>query len=267
MFDQLDLGELTAMLGRASAVAARIVPVVVFTPAFGGQLVPAQQRFALAILLAGVFWPGADAVDAAARLRGGLVPFIAAELLIGSVLAMLVLFCFEIAATCGALIEFHRGAAMAALLDPGSQQQQPPLALFYRYLTIVAFFATGAHRVLIDALAASYANLPLSASLPVGCVDGRFLSLAIHSAGALVEQALRLATPVIAFAFLLDVALGLVNRTTGKLDAYQIGLIVKPWLCLMVALITLCATVSGALDAVLAQIEFLAPMLAELRNG
>lgn len=202
--------------------AARVAPIVVLSPVFGGEALPQRLRVALIVALAAVFGlalePRFEHVDA---LR--LIALLAKELFIGGALALLVRLGFDALAACGALIDLGRGAALASVLDPLSRQQSSPLAQFLVLAFTTLYLSIGGHAWVLEALARSFAAYPLDEFAPAQLVGERALQAWIALSGELLTTALMLAAPVLAVVFLLDAALGLAQRLAPSVQVFFLG--------------------------------------------
>lgn len=207
-------------------VAARLAPIVVLSPAFGGEALPQRLRVALIVGLAAGFGlalePRFDRIDFAR-----LVALLGKELLVGGSIALLVRLSFDLVAACGALIDLGRGAALASVLDPLSRQQSSALAQFLVLTFTALYFTIGAHSWVLAAVARSFAAYPLGELAPPQLLDDGAVTAWIALAGELLQAALTLSAPVLAIVFLLDGALGLAQRLAPSVQVFFLGATVK----------------------------------------
>ncbi|HEY7120816.1 MAG TPA: flagellar biosynthetic protein FliR, partial [Tepidisphaeraceae bacterium] len=219
--------EIPGLKGAAqigSLLFARLLPVIVFTPVFGGQTVPRRFRFGLAFLFAvallPAFYPSFEQVIA----PGEYGVLLAKEAVVGMTLSLFVLILFETLSAVGALIDLSRGATLANVLDPMTQNQQSILAVFFTQLALVLFLSIGGVQILMRALADSFILLGPRQLIPTSLVGPAATSEAIGLVGDLFLLAFRMAAPAVIVVFLLDFALGVINRVAPQIQVYFLGL-------------------------------------------
>lgn len=205
----------------------RFIPLVIFTPVFGGALIPQRMHIGICLSLVAVFVMPFLAAHPTGWAWDAYVFVMLKELLIGSVLAFSVLVVFESFTMAGAIIDIARGASIANSFDQLSQTQQPLMAIFLRHLFVVGFLTIGGQRLLLGALGESYAVLPLGGGeLPGLLGPARSLAL-IQLVGKMLIVGVRLATPVLIVMLLLDVSLGLMNRVAPQVQVFFLSLTIK----------------------------------------
>lgn len=209
----------------------RILPIVSLAPLFGGKLAPGRLRFGYAILLTLGMLPIAETLVPAAPVSPVQLSLLAAkEALLGLIIALIVMMLFEAFTAAGALIDVARGATMANVLDPMSQQQRSAMGVFYQQLGVVLFLTLGGHRLLIEAVASSFSAdvaPPFDVQQVSRLTSSESALLVVDLLGDLLTVAFRLAAPVIVLLLALDVALGIINRLAQQIQVYFLGLTLK----------------------------------------
>jgi flagellar biosynthetic protein FliR len=170
--------------------AARVAPIFLVAPFFGGQAVPVWVRIVLAGLFAALLAP---AVPAA-----GVTPLLLVkEAAIGLALAFL------------ASLPLWAAEAAGSLADPR-------LGRFALLLGVTVFFVAGGHLAFVRALAASYD------AVPVGALPARVPADAVLRATAqLVASAVGLAAPVLAAQIIVFIVLALAGRAAPAYGAVR----------------------------------------------
>lgn len=235
----LDEGFVTLVTGELTRVgvgAARIAPVVLFSPAFGGRLMPSPIRIFVSLLLSFTLLPRDADIAGAINELGGIVVLLVKEFVIGFSVSLLITMSFEAASAAGVISELVRGSSMQTLLAPTSQDSALPLGVFYQFSALSLFLACGFHRAIICALASGYESIPLTGLPPAALFSGQGVLFLLHACGEMLRLAVTLAAPVMAFSFLLDAIGGIVNRMTGSINVYFIGLTAKAWCGIIVSL-------------------------------
>jgi flagellar biosynthesis protein FliR len=230
--------------------AARTVPVTWLVSPLGGAHVPAPARLAFGFLLASLAEPALSAAVASAGLERagaaviGLV--LARELFIGLGLGLVVSFAFRAAEGAGRLVDVLRGASMAEVLVPTSEERSSPVGALYLLIATLVFLELGGVSRLVEALLRSYEAVPLAGALSAATLRAAAWVVVVASA-KLLEVALGFAAPVLVALWLTDLALGMVARVAPQIPVYFVGLPAKGLLGLGVVLLGL-----GALEQSLA---------------
>jgi flagellar biosynthesis protein FliR len=227
--------------------AARTVPLTWLVPALGGPRVPVQVRIGLGIMLAVLCLPVlTPAVTAAPLLMLGPVGWlclVARELLVGLTVGLCVGAAFRAAAAAGRLVDLARGANLAEILSPLSDERSSPTADLYLFISVVVFLELGGLRLFANALGRSYEAVPVGATSVLRGL-GPAAALVTTATGKLLESAIGLAAPVLVASWLADATLGVVGRAAPQIPLYFAAMPAKALLGLGVVLLGL-----GAVDA------------------
>jgi len=166
--------------------AARLVPIFLLAPFFGGRAVPVWVRIVLAAVFAGLLAPAQPAT--------GPVPLLLVkEAAIGLLLGFLV------------SLPLWAAEAAGSLADPR-------LGRFALLLGTTIFFVSGGHLAFVRALAASYEAVPL-AGIPADTV--------LRATAKLIASAVGLAAPVLAAQVITFVVLALFGRAAPAYGAVR----------------------------------------------
>lgn len=220
--------DVSRLILLGALTAARLVPVFLVAPFFGGRLVPAPLKVGVALTFGAVMFPAIEA--ATPSLRGVGTPLLAAlffkETVVGAAVGFLAALPFWAAEAAGRLVDTARGANLAEVLVPQTGTQSSPLGDLSLQLAIVLFFALDGHLVFVRALAASYEGVPVFGFPPLA--GARAVgALLVASTAKLVLAALGLAAPALAALFLADLALGLMNRVSPQIQVFFVGMPAK----------------------------------------
>jgi type III secretion protein SpaR/YscT/HrcT len=205
-------------------VLARCLPWVVQAPFLGGRTAPPEVRMAIALLLALVAHPVAQAGLGGSLPAATVAVLFGREILRGFVLGYASGLAFSAFEMGGRLVDTLRGTSLAEVLDPHAAQRTTPIGDLHGQLFLAVFVASGAHRLAIRAVVGSFSSWPLAAALPDGA--GVPLLVARFAADA-VAAAVLLAAPVAAVTVVSDVAFGLLNRAAPQLNAWVLAMPLK----------------------------------------
>lgn len=196
---------------------ARLAGWALFDPLTGRLPVP--LRLLIAAVLAAVLAPGL-AIDTAinpSSVQGMLA--LGLEGVWGAALALCVWLVF---AAVEAILVWTGHTATGGLLTLTAGQAAPADAAWRAlagWLAAMAFLAASGHLLIVEALRESFAVMPV-AVLPAA---GEVRQLA-EAASWLFATGVQLALPLLALALLIQLAFGLVARTTPGLDMFSAGL-------------------------------------------
>jgi len=214
----------------------RLLPVFLLTPLFGGDTMPNRLRVGLTVIFTlALLAP----LLPAAR---GVIPWLdyfaltVKEALIGLTLAVFLLVLFEAITSFGALVDLARGATIANVFDPITHAQESILAAFFTQLSLALFFSLGGHRILFSAFGDSFVLLRPFELLPRAAAGAGAAEPMIQITGELFLIALRLAAPAVMILFLMDFALGLINRVAPQIQVFFLSMTMKGSIGLLVIL-------------------------------
>jgi flagellar biosynthetic protein FliR len=197
-------------------VFARLAGWTLFDPLIGR--LPLSLRVLLAAVLAAVLAPGIP-VEAIQPFTVQGMLALSLEALWGAALALCVWLVF--AAVTAALV-WSGHTATGGLLTLTAEQAAPADAAWRAlagWLAGMAFLAASGHLLIVDALRDSLVAMPV-AVLPAA---GELRQLG-EAAGWLFASGVQLALPLLALALLVQLAFGIVARTTPGLDMFSVGL-------------------------------------------
>jgi flagellar biosynthetic protein FliR len=222
------------ILAFGTLLLARVLPVTFIAPFFGGPLVPAPVKIAIALALATVLYPAVRAGAGGPLPEDSLVfvGLLLKELLVGFALAFVATLIFRAAEMAGQLVDVLRGANLATALVPELGERQSTLADLWTQTLVLIFIAAGGHHLFLAAFADSYTALPIG-SIPAPKA-GLWPSVewVIELTGDLFRIAFTLAAPALVALFLADVVLGLAARVAPQIQVFFLGMPVKAVLAL-----------------------------------
>ena len=195
---------------------ARLAGWAVFDPLTGR--LPLLMRLFMAAVLAAVLAPGLT-IDAIAPFTVQGMLALGLEVVWGAALALCVWLVF--AAVSAALV-WTGHTATGGLLTLTAEQAAPADAAWRAlagWLAALAFLGASGHLLVVDALRDSFVAMP-AAVLPTA-TDLRQLA---EAASWLFATGVQLALPLLALALLVQLAFGIVARTTPGLDMFSVGL-------------------------------------------
>jgi flagellar biosynthetic protein FliR len=195
---------------------ARLAGWTVFDPLTGR--LPLLQRLFIAAVLAAVLAPGLTTGAVAPFSVQGMLA-LSLEMVWGAALALCVWLVF---ATALAVLVWTGHTATGGLLTLTPEQADTADAAWRAlagWLAALAFFGASGHLLVVDALRDSFAAMPVAVMPAAGDLRGL-----AEAAGWLFATGVQLALPLLALALLVQLAFGIVARTTPGLDMFSAGL-------------------------------------------
>jgi len=205
-------------------VMFRVLGVFLRAPVVSVPGIPTRVKVGLGFFVAVVLWPTLGSPDAVPLSLLPMVGAVIRETLVGAVMGMvarLVITSVEIAASVmGLEIGFRAGN----VVNPFTALPTSALEELYFVMASLLYLALDGHHVLLRALARSFEVIPLGASVHLSGNAAWHLS-------ALVAQSLaigvKMAMPVLAVAFMMNVALALLARAVPQMQVFFLGMPVK----------------------------------------
>jgi type III secretory pathway component EscT len=239
---------------EVGACSLRLLPVVALSPFLGGPLLPPAGRAGLALCLGAVVRASLGATIPGGASVPGLV---LSELLLGIVLAVAATLPLEAARGAGRLVDTLRGATLAELHVAPIRQRESALGDLLAQWTVPLAGWTGADRLLVASLLATFRAFPLGV-LPGG---GRSLAAIAGAGTELLSAGLCIGAPAAAGLLVADLALAVSSRISPRSGAGDaapalratlgIALVALPSAAIAGRLVELCA-LPGAIVAGLA---------------
>jgi flagellar biosynthetic protein FliR len=206
-------GELYAFL-LASTRATGIIAVAPL--AWAGT--PVRIRVVLVMLLGFVGQSQIPGTIEWPPFAGAIIPLIG-ELTIGVALGLVVRIAVAVPEMVGDLVAPVIGLGAAQAFDPVLGGSHGEIGRLLRYLTVFLALVVGVHRVLLQMLISSFRVLVPGAPLRPAAALPALLTMVATS----LVDALRIALPIIAVLFMIQVALAFISRAAPSMQVFNIG--------------------------------------------
>ena len=198
----------------------RIGASLMLAPGFSSARVPVRARLFVALALTLSLTPALTAHQKIAFADpGALVGDIFSELFLGGLIGLLGRFYFLALETMmmAASMQIGMSNALGAPID--ETEPLPPIATLITTAATVLIFVSGLHWELIRGLVASYAVMPVGFLLRPEAA----LHMAAGDLSTAFTVALRISSPFIVYAVVVNLAIGLMNRLTPQIPVYFIS--------------------------------------------
>ncbi len=206
-----------AVVERFGLLLVRPGMLVALAPGLGGAHLPPQVKVGLTVLLAVGLLPSVTVPSQLNEITLTIV--IAREAAIGLSLAFVLRALIVGAEFAGHLSGQQIGYSYGATIDPQSGVSNNMLAILYGSLATLGFLAIDGHHMALRALAASYAGLPMGGGGVAGSIVGSVQDIL----GLVLVTGLRLAAPIVIVLLVIELAIGLISRTSPALTFMVIG--------------------------------------------
>lgn len=202
---------------------ARVSCVFAFLPLAGFRGAPDRAKVLLALGFTVILFPEWNAPRVARPEIGPIVSGVAGEAALGLAIGMAMAIVLEIFRVAAQIVSLQAGFGLASTVDPTSGADSTVLLTVAQLTAGLLFFAAGADRLLVRALAGSMRLCPLGSFRPgYGMADSmtRFAA-GVFSAG------LRLAAPVVTLLLLADATLAVLGRIQSQIHLVSLTIPVK----------------------------------------
>lgn len=230
------------LAGQAVLFFIGCVRLLVFfslIPFLGGEAVPGQLRFSLAVLLAFFVYPtfaGLQPPESGTPFFLWLFCVLGKEMLAGFLLAYAASVVFWAMLSVGFIMDNQRGAGMAQATDPASGESTSLFGGFLHQATLYIFFSSGAFLQMLLLLLHSYGVCPPGFELSAGAKESIPVFLLAQFSHLMAMTAL-FAAPIMLVCLLSDVSLGIVNRISPQLNVFFLSMPIKSALGLLMIML------------------------------
>lgn len=216
-------------------IFARLSAMLMAFPVLSSSLIPSQVRILFAVVLSFVLVSILPDPDLGLIQPLSLFLLVGREILFGSLIGLGANILFESFSLAGGLIARQLGMAIANVMDPSSQQQQPVYSQFW-FLVMVAFlFVTNAHHLLIVTLYDNFSLLPLG----LGGFPASAGESVVRTMSSALLYAVKLSLPAMIFLLLLDTAFAFLARVMPQMNVFFVTLPLKIGIGYLVMIISI----------------------------
>ncbi len=208
---------LAAQVFGVGLVFTRVGALVMLLPGIGEVAVPSRIRLALALVLAMVMYPIVRAgLPPVPNTLAALIGHMGIELAVGLGLGALLRMFLGSLAVAGEIVSLQTTLSFAQTTNPLQAQPTASVSAFLSILGVTLVFVTDLHQLFIGAIAHSYTLFPAGRMLRID----DFAELAVRTFAGTFTLGLQLSAPVMVFALVFNVALGLVARIMPQFQVF-----------------------------------------------
>lgn len=226
-----------ALLWSFLLALARVAGLVALVPVPGGRMAIEPGRIVMAFALTVALFPFWPEVAGTPGL-GQMAAWIVMESSFGLVMGLGVSLLIETAVLAAQMAGLQAGYGYASTIDPSSEADSSVLQILAHLCSSLLFFSFGMTQELLRALARSFRKQPPGQWWP----DGSHAETILALGSEMWAGALRLALPVLALLFLVDLSLALLSRIHAQLQLLTLAFPAK-----MLVTLAMLALLAGAL--------------------
>ena len=212
-----------AQLTLFSLILMRMSGFVLMNPILGRNNIPARVKAGLIFVLALTVYSSSmeDAFEIVSTVEFAflLLKEFAAGYVVGYVMHLI----FFIVSFAGYIIDYQMGLSMATVYDPQSNAQMPVTGSLLQTWLILLFFAVDGHLALMRILLTSAEIVPYGGIVVTEGLALRIIDIFLEC----VEMGLRLAIPMIAAEFLVEMGVGILNKVVPQISIFVINIQMK----------------------------------------
>ncbi|MGE4421310.1 MAG: flagellar biosynthetic protein FliR [Pseudodesulfovibrio sp.] len=201
----------------------RISVVLFLLPFFGGDTIPKPVKGALVLVLSMALWPQLSFPASLMPTGWNIAIMFLGELLLGLILGMLVNFLFAAVQLGGQIIGFQMGFAMVNVVDPITGTSNAVSAHFLYMCTMLTFLVLNGHLYLLKAVGMTFQYIPPGTLL----LQPELANDIFHFSNLMFTLAIKIAAPVMAALFLVDLSLALISRAAPQMHVLILGFPIK----------------------------------------
>ncbi len=218
-------------------IMMRMSSMMVIAPFYSSGVMPFKMKAIIAFFTTIIIFPviaGRGYVMPAHM--GGYTLLVVQEILIGLYIGFLVAVIFSAFQLAGQFFAVQIGFGINEVLDPLAQVSIPLVGQFKNLLGLLVFLAINGHHFLIQAVYRSFDLAPVM-NLGPQMTNGLMRYLMFSFSGMLVV-ALKIALPVLATVFLLEVSMGVLAKAAPQMNIMMLGFPFKIAVSLGVMILT-----------------------------
>ena len=240
-------------------VSLRVAVVMALMPSPFGDLAPMRIRAVLSFLLAMVLCiPHLGRAPHLLVEPGPLLVAAVTEIFVGSVIGLTARVTLAAAEIAGTIAGNAMGLGFAGSIDPLFGQEALPTTMLMNSLGVLTFFALRGHHALFEALYVSLSLVPAGEALSAIQAD----ELTMLGAN-MVAQGLRIASPVVATLFIVQLGTALVARAAPRVQIFALSFGVT----VSVGALVLVTSAPQVASAISAATSSLLPTLTRVLRG
>ncbi|NLA74554.1 MAG: flagellar type III secretion system protein FliR [Deltaproteobacteria bacterium] len=200
-------------------ILVRVGTLFFLLPLFGARNIPSLWKAGLSFVVAIVLTPVVPAPQNLPVSGPEIILGIAAEVLMGLILAITIRMFMAAAEMAGQFMSFQMGFSMASAIDPQTGAQSNVLTQFIYIFTLLLFFSMDGHHMFIRVMANSFYSVPINSISFKSAIANEL----IRAGSSMFLLGLKIAAPILVALFLSNLCLGIIARTVPQVNILMVG--------------------------------------------
>jgi len=197
----------------------RILAFFGASPLWGHSSVPKQVKIGLALLITIIISPVLPPMPDIPMLSWASLGLMIEQFVIGIAMGLVMRVTFAAVQAAGEFIGMQMGLAFATFFDASSGTNSAILSRIFYMITLLMFLAFGGHLMVLEALITSFHSLPVG----IERFDPGAFELMARYGGTIFLSGMSLALPLVGSLLIINMALGILNRSAPQLTVFNIG--------------------------------------------
>jgi flagellar biosynthetic protein FliR len=229
-FDQLH-GWLVAFLWPFMRLSA----FVMASPLWGHSSAPRQVKIGLTALICVAITPTLPPMPEAPIMSWAGLGIMVEQVMIGAAMGVVMHVIFATVQAAGDFIALQMGLGFATFFSPDTGTNTMILARVFYMITLLMFLAMNGHLLALEILVNSFTTLPIGAGVNLEAFE-----LLARFGNTIFVLGLKLALPVVSALLIINLSLGILNRSAPQLTVFSIGfpMSLTAGVCLLMVLMT-----------------------------
>ncbi len=201
-------------------VLLRITGFVFTSPFFGDRNLPLQVRLMLSLILTFAIFPLLNPVEVTVKTVPELFYLGIIELLVGMSIGFFINLVFSGILLAGQVAGYQMGLAIANVFDPSTMNRQSVVSGILFWLSLLVFFLSDMHLLLVKSLVESFHYLPLGLEFKLS--DKVFDIQTVFANLFLVGA--KVGSPIILTLLFIMISLGVITRLIPQMNIFIVGI-------------------------------------------
>lgn len=210
----------TAQLTLFTLILMRMSGFILLNPILGRRNIPAAVKAGMIFVLTFAIYSFSEnaAFEVESTVEYGFL--LLKEFAAGYVLGFATELFFMILSFGGYIIDFQMGLSMATVYDPQSNAQIPVSGSLFQVWLMLLFFAVDGHLALMQILIKSAQIVPYGGIIITQNLTHRMIEIFLQC----VEMSVKMAMPILAAEFLVEVGVGILNKAVPQISIFVINI-------------------------------------------
>ena len=197
----------------------RITAFILSAPLLGHKNIPMPVKIGFALLFSIVLIPSLPPLPNIPLMSWAGLGIIIEQLLIGIAIGLVMRVTFTVVQTAGDIIGLQMGLAFATFFSADTGTNSMVLSRLLYMLSLLIFLAFDGHLMVLELLAGTFTELPIgSVHFSPNAWD-----MLVRYGATIFSAGLLLALPLVASLLLINLSMGILNRTAPQLTVFSIG--------------------------------------------